>query len=623
MAMTDPSSRARHEASAKSAATSGKADWQRLLAAYPELLQGLAERAARGDQFTLPDPFTVAGAYATVARQMLLHPERLAEAQARLLQHGASLWQYTLARMLGVEAEPPARPDAKDRRFQADSWSENPCFDALRQGYLLMTEELLAATRDVTADLPAHERAQAEFYTRQLLEALSPSNHAASNPQVLHEALRTGGSSLLRGAANLLEDTARGKGQPRIRQADRSAFELGRDIAATPGQVVYQNPLFQLIQYSPTTEEVARRPLLIVPPWINKYYVLDLVPKRSFVRWAVARGLTVFVISWVNPDERYAEVGFEDYLTGGVLEAMDAVGGATGERELNAMGYCIGGTLLSCTLAYLAARGDDRVASATFLTSLMDFSDVGELSVFIDEAQIRDMERHMASLGYFEGTHLATAFNLLQARELIWGCGVNNYLLGREPPAFDLLYWNSDSTRMPRRMHSFYLRNMYLENRLRGPGGITLAGLPIDLGRVRLPTFVLAAQRDHIAPWRSCYRSAKLLGGRRVRFVLGESGHIAGVMNPAGSGKYGYWTHRRLPPQPDDWLADAEHRQGSWWPEWHTWLQRFSGGPVPARKPGDGRLAPIEPAPGSYVRVQVDEPACRAPVHQGAGKAGP
>ncbi|PWG61221.1 PHA/PHB synthase family protein [Spiribacter halobius] len=338
-------------------------------------------------------------------------------------------------------------------------------------------------------------------------------------------------------------------------------------------------------------------------------YVLDLVPKRSFVRWAVAQGQTVFVISWVNPDERYADVGFEDYLTDGVVAAMDAVGEATGEREMNAMGYCIGGTLLACTLAWLAARGDDRIASATFLTSLMEFSDVGELSVFIDEPQIRAMERHMAALGYFEGTHLATAFNLLQARELIWGASVHSYLLGREPPAFDLLYWNSDSTRMPARMHSFYLRNMYLENRLREPGAITLAGVPIDLGRVRLPAFVLATERDHIAPWRSCYRSAKLLGGRRVRFVLGESGHIAGAMNPAGSGKYGYRTSRRLPARPDEFLAAAEHHPGSWWPEWRAWLERFSGGSVPARAPGDGGLAPIEPAPGCYVRVQAHEPA--------------
>jgi len=605
--MTDSSPRPGDRDPGRSPDTAA-ADWQRLLAAYPALLRGLAERMARGDQFTLPEPATVAGACTTVARELLLHPERLAEAQARLLTQTASLWQYTFARMLGARAEPPALPHAKDRRFQAEAWSENPWFDALRRGYLLTADELLAATRDVTAELPAQERRQAEFYTRQLIEALAPSNYPGGNPQVLQEALRTGGASLLRGAANLLEDTARGKGQPRIRQADRSAFELGRDIAATPGQVVYQNRLFQLIQYSPATDEVARRPLLIVPPWINKYYVLDLVAKRSFVRWAVAQGLTVFVISWVNPDERYAEVGFEDYLTGGVLEAMDAVSEATGEREMNAVGYCIGGTLLACTLAWLAAHGDERIASATFLTSLMDFSDVGELSVFIDEAQIRGMERHMASVGYFEGTHLATAFNLLQARELIWGASVNSYLLGREPPAFDLLCWNSDSTRMPRRMHSFYLRNMYLENRLREPGGITLAGVPIDLRRVRLPAFLLATQRDHIAPWRSCYRSARLLGGRRVRFVLGESGHIAGAMNPAGSGKYGYWTNRRLPAQPDEWLAGAAHHPGSWWPEWRAWLERFGGGTVPARRPGDGALTPIEPAPGSYVRVQVDEP---------------
>lgn len=585
------------------------ADWQRLADAYPRLVQGLLRRSAKGDNFTLPDPSTIASSLALVAQQMLAHPQRLAETQMRLAQGYLDIWRHTLARSLGQPMPPPVPPDPRDKRFQDPAWTENPAFDALRQSYLLTATECLAAAQDVTEQMPEHERHKARFYTRQLLDALAPGNYLSTNPQVLEEALKSGGENLLRGAAALVEDAARGDGLLRIRQTDRGAFTLGEDIAATPGQVVFQNPLFQLIQYSPATEQVDRRPLLIVPPWINKYYVLDLTPKRSFIRWAVSQGLTVFVISWVNPDERYADVAFEDYMSAGVLTAMEAVTRATGESEMNAVGYCIGGTLLSCTLGWLAAQGDERIASATLFTSLLDFTDVGELSVFIDEEQIQLMERHMEELGYLEGTHLANAFNLLQARDLIWGFGVSNYLLGKTPPAFDLLYWNSDSTRMPRRMHSFYLRNMYLENRLREPGGITLAGEPIDLGKVRLPVYVLAAQKDHIAPWTSCYRSAKLLGGRRVRFVLGESGHIAGVMNPAASGKYGYWTNDRRPADPEKWLEGASYHEGSWWPHWREWLSQHSAGQVAARAPGDRELDIIEPAPGSYVRVRADEPA--------------
>ena len=577
----------------------------RISALCPVIINDWIHRQTHADSFTLPHPKVMREAFSGLGAQMVRHWGRVAESQAKLWGELNQIWQRNV---LGTSELPEtARSAFDDRRFQGEGWGENPAFDVLRQSYLAAAHQVREATRDITADLDNHERDKIRFYTERTIEALAPTNSAATNPDVLRETLRTGGENLVRGSRHLLEDMARGHGQPRIRQTDIGNFELGRDIAATPGKVVYQNALMQLIQYSPSTEQVARRPLLIIPPWINKYYILDLTTKKSFIQWAVNQGLTVFLVSWVNPDASYAEVTFEDYMRRGPVAAMDAVEQATGERELNAIGYCIGGTLLASTLAWLRARGDDRVQSATFFTSLLDFTDVGPLSVFIDEEQIELMEDEMSQRGYLDGSHLANAFNLLQARDLIWGFVVNNYLMGREPNAFDLLYWNSDSTRMPYRMQSFYLRNMYLHNRLREPGGITLAGEPIDLSKIDIPAFFLATQRDHIAPWPSCYRSALLPGGER-HFVLGGSGHIAGVINPEGSPKYGYWTNDERPDDPEQWFANASAHEGSWWPEWRDWIQRFSGGEVAARQPGDGKLDVIEDAPGSYVRVRVDRP---------------
>lgn len=571
-------------------------------------LQGLLERQARGDFFTLPDPAVAAKSLASLGQQFLLHPQRALEFQQQLWQGYAALWQDTALRLCGQAPPPAVQPGPRDRRFKGKGWEENLFFDALRQTYQLTAEQWLKGVHEVTEELDHDERVKVEFYARQLMDALAPSNFATTNPEVIEATVRTGGANLLQGMANLMDDMARGEGLLRIKQSDSTGLELGKNIAVTPGNVIYQNELMQLIQYAPATETVDRRPLLIVPPWINKFYILDLTPQRSFIRWAVEQGITVFVISWVNPDERYAEVAFDDYLTQGTLKAMEVVEEVTGEASLNTIGYCIGGTLLACTLAHQAARGDERVLSATFFTTLLDFSEVGPLEVFIDEEQIRYMEQHMAQRGYLEGTHLANAFNFLQSADLIWGFVINNYLLGRNPQAFDLLYWNSDSTRMPRRMQSFYLRNMYLENRLAKPGGISLAGEAIDLGKVRIPTFFVATEKDHIAPWQSSYRGAHLLG-RRPRFILGGSGHIAGVINPADSVKYGYWSYGHLPRDPDRWLASASHHPGSWWPEWRTWLKRHAGGQMPAREPGGGRFPPLEEAPGSYVRVRVDAPA--------------
>jgi polyhydroxyalkanoate synthase len=368
--------------------------------------------------------------------------------------------------------------------------------------------------------------------------------------------------------------------------------------------VIYKNDLMQLIQYSPSTEKVLKRPLLIGPPWINKFYILDLRPRNSLVRWAVSQGHTVFMISWVNPDERLAEKGFEDYMTEGYLAALDAIEQATGERDVNAIGYCLGGTLLACTLAYMAAHNDDRIKSATFFVTMTDFHEAGELGVFIDEEQLKSLEDKMSRRGYLEGNEMATTFNMLRANDLIWSFVVNNYLLGNDPFPFDLLYWNSDSTRMPARMHSFYLRRMYQENLLAKPNGIELAGTPIDLGRITLPSYFLSTREDHIAPWKSTYRGTQLLGGEK-RFVLAASGHIAGVVNPPESGKYGYWVNPELPPDPEAWLRGATEMAGSWWPDWHRWVTGLNKEEVPARQPGDGKLKPIEDAPGSYVKVRI------------------
>jgi polyhydroxyalkanoate synthase subunit PhaC len=443
-----------------------------------------------------------------------------------------------------------------------------------------------------------------EFHTRQFVDAFSPSNFAHTNPEVLQATAESGGMNLLKGFENLLDDLEQGQGQLKVRMTDTEAFELGRNVATTPGKVVFQNELMQLIQYAPATEQVHQRPLLIIPPWINKFYILDLQPKNSFIKFAVDQGHTVFVVSWVNPDERHKDKGWEDYIDQGPLAALDAIEQATGEREVNVIGYCIGGTLLATTLGWMAAQGDARFTSATFFTCIMDFKDAGELTLFTDEAQIAQLERQMDTKGYLDAGAMAQTFNLMRANDLIWSFVVSNYLLGKEPVPFDLLYWNSDSTRMPAATHRFYLRNMYLKNLLKEPGGLTIKGVPIDLRQVATPVFLLSAQEDHIAPWQNTYAAAHLYGGP-VRFVLAGSGHIAGVINPAGSTKYGYRTNDDLAGDADAWLEGAEQHPGSWWPAWAEWVGRFGGGKVKARVPGQGGLPALEDAPGSYVKAKA------------------
>jgi polyhydroxyalkanoate synthase len=409
------------------------------------------------------------------------------------------------------------------------------------------------------------------------------------------------------GLHNLLGDLERGGGQLAISMTDYKAFTLGENVATAPGKVVYQNDLMQLIQYAPSTEQVYRTPLLIIPPWINKYYILDLREKNSFIRWAVAQGHTVFVISWVNPDARYAGKTFEDYMREGPLAALDAIEQATGERVANVIGYCLGGTLLACALAWLAAKGEERVRSATFFTAMIDFTEPGELGVFTDESTLASLERKMQERGgYLEGSEMASTFNLMRANDLIWSFVVNNYLLGKDPFPFDLLYWNSDATRMPAKMHTFYLRNMYIKNLLVQPGGITLAGQPIDISKVRLPICFVSTIEDHIAPWKSTYMGALLPGGP-VKFILGGSGHIAGIVNPPAGNKYHYWTSDKLAATADEWLANAQRNAGSWWPAWNEWISQFGGEKVPARTPGDGQLKVVEDAPGSYAKLRLDQ----------------
>lgn len=549
------------------------------------------------------DPMSIGAAFFEMTARMMADPTKLVQAQLSLWQDYLTLWQRTTQRFLGHDTEPVIAPPKEDRRFKDSAWDENTLFDYIKQSYLLTARFLQSTVRDVEG-LDRKTAHKVDFYTRQFVDAMAPSNFVMTNPEVLRKTVETGGDNLIRGLENLLKDLERGKGQLSIRMTDYEAFQVGKNIAVTPGKVVYQNDLMQLLQYSPTTEEVQRRPLLIIPPWINKYYILDLRENNSLIKWAVDQGLTVFVISWVNPDERLARKTFEDYMVEGALAALEQMRKATGEEEANVIGYCLGGTLFAATLAYMTAMGDTRVKSTTFFTTMTDFSEAGELSVFIDEEQLAALEARMNEKGYLDASAMATTFNMLRANDLIWSFVVNNYLLGKDPFPFDLLYWNSDSTRMPAAMHSFYLRNMYQKNLLAKPGGITLKGVPIDLSTVKVPSFFLSTKEDHIAPWKSTYMTTQLLSGP-ARFVLAGSGHIAGVVNPPSSDKYGYWTNSKLPKNPDTWLQGATHSPGSWWPEWFKWVSRFGGGKVPARTPGDRELPVIEDAPGSYVAKRV------------------
>jgi polyhydroxyalkanoate synthase len=566
------------------------------------LVTEFLERQGPKDGVGMASTVAIGTAFLEMTARMMSDPARLVQSQLSLWSDYLTLWQRTTQRFLGGEAEPMIEPPAGDRRFRDAAWSDNMLFDFIKQSYLLTARWLQKTVHDVEG-IDERTARKVDFYTRQFVDALAPSNFLLTNPEALRATIDSRGENLLKGLKNLLDDLDRGKGRLAISMTDMEAFRIGENIAVTPGKVVYQNDLMQLIQYEPTTEKVKRRALLIIPPWINKFYILDLRPSNSFIRWAVSQGHTVFVISWVNPEEHLAAKSFSDYMLEGPLAALDAIEQATGEREANVIGYCLGGTLLASTLGYMAVKRDSRIKSATYFVTMVDFAEAGELSVFIDEEQLSALEDRMNAKGYLEGRDMATTFNMLRANDLIWSCVVNNYLLGKSPFPFDLLYWNADSTRMPAAMHSFYLRNMYQENLLVKPGGITLDGVPIDLRKVRTPSFLLSTREDHIAPWRSTYAATQLYRGP-VKFVLAASGHIAGVVNPPG-GKYGHWENEQNPPTAEEWLATATAHPDSWWPLWERWISQYAGGEVPARHPGDGKLKPIEDAPGAYVKIRA------------------
>jgi len=537
-----------------------------------------------------------------VAEAWMVDPQKAMEAQSKLGATFFDLWGATLKRMQGEEAPPVAKPEPRDVRFADPEWSQNPVFDFLKQAYLI-TSRWADTLVENAEGIDEPTRHKARFYVKQLSGALSPSNFIATNPELIRETLKESGANLVRGMKMLAEDIEAGGGQLKIRQTDPGRFEVGVNMANTPGKVIFRNDLMELIQYSPTTDKVLKRPLLIVPPWINKFYILDLNADKSFIRWAVGQGLTVFCISWVNPDERHADKGFGDYMREGIFEALDVIETATGEKKVTAIGYCVGGTLLAVALAYMAAKKDKRIESATFFTTQVDFTHAGDLKIFADESQISAVEASMKGRGYLEGSSMANAFNMLRPNDLIWPYVVNVYMKGHAPFPFDLLYWNSDSTRMPAANHSFYLRNCYLENKLT-KGEMEVDGVRLDLKKVTIPIFNLAAREDHIAPAKSVFLGSKAFGGP-VEFVLAGSGHIAGVVNPADKPKYQFWTGA---PEGDDleaWLGQAKETPGTWWPYWFKWVEKQAPKRVPAREPGGGKLEPLCDAPGTYVKAKA------------------
>ncbi|HVY07353.1 MAG TPA: class I poly(R)-hydroxyalkanoic acid synthase [Burkholderiales bacterium] len=555
------------------------------------------------------DDLGVGKAFTELATRLMSDPFKLAETSLRMWHDYFALWQNTVRKAAGEQTPAVVEPGKSDNRFRSELWQNNWLFDYIKQSYLIAAQNIQQSVAQVEG-LDATTARKVNFFTRQYVDALAPTNFVMTNPEVLKATIESGGKNLLDGLNHLLQDVDRGHGKLAISMTDNKAFRMGENVASTPGKVVFQNDLMQLIQYQPTTSEVWRTPLLIVPPWINKYYILDLREKNSFIKFAVDQGITVFVISWVNPDERHAGKTFDDYMLEGPLAAMDAIERGTGEREVNLIGYCLGGTLTAATLAWMSAKDDHRVKSVTFFTTLIDFSEPGELGVFVDEETVANLEKKMAQRGYLEGSEMASTFNMLRANDLIWSFVVNNYLLGKEPFPFDLLYWNSDATRMPAKMHTFYLRNMYIRNKLREPCGISLAGEPIDLSKISVPAYFISTLEDHIAPWKTTYLGAQLLKGP-VRFTLGGSGHIAGIVNPPAANKYWYWTNDGLRAGADEWLASAQKHAGSWWNDWSAWIAGFGADKIPARAAG-GALEVVEDAPGSYASLRLDtQPAAQ------------
>lgn len=537
---------------------------------------------------------------------LMADPNRVLEMQHHFFLEWVELWRQSAEKFIGIPAVARfAEAAEKDRRFRDEAWQKSAVYDFIKQSYLLNAKWVQQMMGEAGRMDPKLARS-VDFYTRQFVDAAAPSNFLLTNPEALRATLESNGENLVQGLRNMRKDIARGGGKLKISMTNEEAFAPGHNLAITPGKVVYQNELMQLIQYAPSTQQVYKTPLLFMPAWINKFYIADLQPENSFIRWLTEQGHTVFVISWANPDAQLSKKSFDDYMYLGPLAAMDAIREATGEEQVNILGYCLGGTLLSITLAWLEAKKQaGRVRSASFLTTMIDFSEPGELAVFIEEEQLKILEKKMSEKGYLEAEEMSNVFNLLRANDLIWSFVVNNYLLGREPFPFDILYWNADSTRMPSVMHSFYLRNMYQKNRLVSPGGITVGGVPIDLRTVKTPAYFLSAREDHIAPWKSTYAATQIFSGP-IEFTLTASGHVAGVVNPPAKKKYCYWSHetKRQPKTCEEWLNISHETPGSWWPHWEKWLRGHAGEKVKARVPGSGKLKALEDAPGSYVKMR-------------------
>ncbi len=549
------------------------------------------------------DPLNIGRAFTDYFTRSMSNPARVINSQLELWQDYLKLWESTNKKMMGESTQDIIKPDERDKRFKDVAWDECVIFDYIKQSYLLTARWLQEQVRTVDG-LDDKTLKKVDFYTRQFVDAIAPSNFIFTNPEVIRATIDSNGENLVNGLKNMLEDLQAGGGKLKIKMTDLKAFELGKNIASTPGKVVFQNELMQLIQYEATTEKVHKKPLLMIPAWINKYYIFDLQEKTSFIKWMVDQGFTVFVISWGNPGEEQRDKGFDDYMQQGPLAALEAIEAATGEKSISVMAYCLGGTLTAATLAWLKAKKQQtKISNVSFLTTLVDFEDAGELSVFIDEQQLSYLENRMSAKGYLEGDQMATTFNMLRANDLIWSFVVNNYLLGKEPFPFDMLYWNSDSTRLPAKMHSFYLRNMYQKNLLVQPNALTIGGEKINLGSIDTPMYLLSTREDHIAPWKSTYRATQLYSGK-MKFVLAGSGHVAGAINPPSKNKYSFWENDKLPVNADEWLNNAKETPGSWWPDWAKWNAGFSSEMVAARKPGTGKLKIIEEAPGSYVKMK-------------------
>jgi polyhydroxyalkanoate synthase len=551
-----------------------------------------------------PDPFQVGPALGEVMTHLAAHPDRLMRAQVELFDRYMDLWRTATARLAGQPAEPVAQPSKTDRRFADPEWTENPVFDVMKQSYLVTSNwlnDLVAGVEGVDEE----SKRRTQFFTKLLTDAFSPSNYLASNPAALREALRSNGESLVRGAERFAADLQRGGGKLAISQTDLARFKVGENVGTAQGKVIFENALFQLIQFAATTEQVYETPLLIFPPWINKYYILDLKPDNSMIRWLTSQGFTVFLTSWVNPDAALAEKTLDHYMVEGIYAAIAAVMQQCDTAEVNTVGYCIGGTLLGASLAHMTAHNLTSVKSATFFAAQMDFAEAGDLLLFTNQPWLEDLEKRMdAAGGVLPSSAMADTFNMLRANDLIWSFFVNNYLLGKEPAAFDLLFWNADQTRMPKALHLGYLRNFYMNNAL-AKGELSLAGVQLDLKTVKTPVYLQASREDHIAPMGSVYRGAKLFGGP-VTFTLAGSGHIAGVVNPPAANKYQHWTNAALPETLAEWQDGAVEHKGSWWPHWAAWLKQRSGELIPARDPAAGPLTPIEDAPGRYVKVRSD-----------------